>query len=68
MDISLMKQKLFIKIAEKGTVESKLSKTKVENSVILDLEEKLTFNRPFAYIIINNETKDVMLIGKVVDL
>ena len=68
INLSQIIQKVNFKIDEKGTVDSKVIKTKLENSIVLDLEEEIIFNRPFAYLVINNDTKDIMLVGKVVNL
>lgn len=64
--INEMIQKNELIIAEKGTSKSSLRQTE---SVKFDedlYEEEIILNRPYAYLIINNETEDILFIGKVV--
>lgn len=65
LEVGKMSQKISITIGEKGTVSSKIDITNIENYEIDSKDQPLVFNRPYAYLIINNETKEVILIGKV---
>ncbi len=64
--IEQMIQKNSITIGEKGTVETNIIKNQIENHTMDTHSKEIILNRPFAYLIINNETKDILLIGKVV--
>ncbi len=64
--ISQMKQKIRINIGEKGTTNTTISQYNLEAYPEEEYEESIILNRPYAHLIINNETNDVMLIGKVV--
>lgn len=63
--IDKMIQKNNLTIAEKGTIKSSLKQTETGN-ITEEYEEQIILNRPYAYLIINNETNDVMFIGKVI--
>lgn len=60
--------KINITIGEKGTLQSSISKSNVENIAIEETKKEVILNRPFAFLIMNNETGDILLIGKVVEL
>ena len=63
--IDKMIQKNNLTIAEKGTVKSSLKQTETHR-ITEEYNQQIILNRPFAYLIINNETNDIMFIGKVV--
>ena len=65
--IDTMIQKNNLTIAEKGTIKSSLKQTKTGN-ITEEYDTQIILNRPYAYLIVNNETKDVMFIGKVVKI
>lgn len=67
MHISKNIQEINISIGEKGTTESSVSKKVISTIIDENINKKVVLNRPFAYMIINNETGDVMLIGKVIN-
>lgn len=64
--VNKMTQKNVITIAEKGTIKSKLKQTETQTINEDEFVDKIILNRPYAYLIINNETNDVLFIGKVV--
>lgn len=64
--IDQMTQKISLTIAEKGTVESSVYSSSTNTLNIEDYENNIILNRPYAYLIINNETNDILFIGKVV--
>lgn len=64
-DISII-QKSYITIAERGTEKTTISSSSIENYAIDESNKQIILNRPFAYLIMNNETKEILLIGKVV--
>lgn len=61
-------QKINITIGEKGTLQSNISKSNIENIVIEETKKEVILNRPFAFLIINNDTGDIIIIGKVIKL
>ena len=65
LKINKMIQKNNLTIAEKGTKKSNLKQHSLYN-LDDDYKEQIILNRPYAYLIINNETNDVLFIGKVV--
>lgn len=58
-------QKININIGEKGTLESTINYHSQENYTLDDKEKQIILNRPFAFAIIEKETSEVLLIGKV---
>lgn len=58
-------QKVNIIIDEKGTVENNISLKNMENIEIEESKKEVILNRPFAFLIINNYTNDIIFIGKV---
>lgn len=66
--VGQMSQKISLKIAERGTVETNIYSTTTEESTETSYEESIILDRPYAYLIINNETNDIMFIGKVVKI
>ena len=65
--IDTMIQKNNLTIAEKGTIKSSLKQTETSN-ITEEYDTQIILNRPYAYLIVNNETNDVMFIGKVVKI
>jgi serine protease inhibitor len=65
LSINKMIQKNNLTIAEKGTLKSNLKQQTLYN-LDDDYKEQIILNRPYAYLIINNETNDILFIGKVV--
>lgn len=63
-----MSQKISLKIAERGTVETNIYSKTSETGMELSYDESIILDRPYAYLIINNETQDIMFIGKVVKI
>ena len=61
-------QKISISIAERGTTESTIQTTTSSSTIEEEYTKTIILNRPYAYLIINNETEDIMLIGKVVNV
>ncbi len=66
ISIAKFTQKNTITIGEKGTVISDFAPGEFENYEVNDELSELIFNRPYAYLIMNNETEEILLIGKVV--
>ena len=64
--ISRMTQKNNLTIAEKGTIKSNIKQSEIPKIDTSIYTEELILNRPYAYLIINNETNDILFIGKVV--
>lgn len=58
-------QKVYLKIGEKGTIDSNINNTSIESFTEEGNEKKIILNRPFCFLIINNETNDVLFIGKI---
>lgn len=67
MYLSTIIQKQSIQISEKGTINKTINMLDIEPYGIDTQEKQLIFIRPFCYMIINNVTNDIMLIGKVVE-
>lgn len=61
-------QKNYISIGEKGTKESNVNKDNIEPFSYNEDTESIILNRPFAYLIVNNETNDIMLMGKIIKM
>lgn len=68
MHISKFTQKNTITIGEKGTKISGINKENLETMTIEETKRSVILNRPFAFAIKNNETEDIIFIGKVVDI
>lgn len=67
--ISKMSQKNHLTIAEKGTAESTINSTSTIETYSTDLYNKeIILNRPFAFLIINNESNDVILAGRILTI
>ena len=66
LSIAKMTQKNNLTIAEKGTIKSTLKQTQTIEIDETLYTEKIILNRPYAYLVINNETNDILFIGKVV--
>ena len=64
-NITKMTQKIKISIGEKGTVNSEISSNSIKSYSEDEYSESILLNRPYAFLIINNETNEVILIGKV---
>lgn len=64
--ISKMSQKIKITIGEKGTVINEMNKKTYEGFSEEEYEDSIILNRPYAYLIRNNETNEIILIGKVI--
>ena len=67
MYLSTIIQKQNIQISEKGTINKTINMLDIEPFGTDTQEKQLIFIRQFCYMIINNETNDIMLIGKVVE-
>ena len=65
ISVNKMTQKNSLTIAEKGTIRSHLKQVEL-TSYEDNYTDKIILNRPYAYLIINNETNDILFIGKVV--
>lgn len=63
-----MTQKINISIGERGTVDSTINVSEIKTNTEEEYEKQIILNRPFAYLIKNNESGDIMLIGKVVTI
>ena len=57
-------QKINITIGDKGTIDSKLISLSIDSFNTDEIDRKVILNRPFAYLIIDNETQDTILVGK----
>lgn len=68
MYISKFIQKNTITIGEKGTKISNINKENLETLTIEETKREVILNRPFAFVIINNDTEDIIFIGKVTDI
>ena len=62
--VAKMIQKEKITIGEYGTEEGKTKTESLSTSIIEDNTKKVILNRPFAFLIIDKETNEVLLIGK----
>ena len=60
-----MVSKISITIDEKGTNDSNIRSNQLETKDIDEESKQIYLNRPFAFLIIDNETNNVLLIGKV---
>ena len=58
--------KVSLNIGEKGTNRSNI-KTQVLDTYEKETKENIILNRPYAFLIINNETNEVLLIGKILE-
>ena len=63
--LDYMVSKISITIDEKGTNKGNIRSTQLETKNINESTKQLYLNRPFAFMIIDNETNNVLLIGKV---
>ena len=63
LDYSIQKNR--ITISNKGTYNTNVISQQIESFARDENQKTLIFNRSFSYIIINNETNEVLLIGKV---
>ena len=61
-------QKIGLTIAERGTIESTITTSELESNTEEEYSESIILNRPFAYLIRNNETNEIILIGKVINI
>ena len=59
-------QKNKINIGEKGTVNSSMSQDSLKTFSEEEYNKSIILNRPFAFLIRNNETNEIILIGKVI--
>lgn len=66
--IGMYTQKINISIAERGTIESNVKSNTINSKIEEEYTKTIILNRPYAYLILNNETEDIMLIGKVVSI
>ena len=66
--ISQMIQNTKIDISEKGTENTSIESSSIETIVEDEDLQKVILNRPFVFLIINKETNDVLLIGKVTNI
>lgn len=57
-------QKINISIGDKGTINSGLISLSIDSFNTDEIDRKVILNRPFAYLIIDNETQETILIGK----
>jgi len=64
LKVGVMLQQEAITIGEYGTVESKNKNTSLSTKITEHNSIKMIFNKPFAFLIIDNETNDVLLIGR----
>ena len=64
--IQNMKQNIHISIAEKGTEKTNIKENSLSTFTIDEAQKEVLLNRPFAYLIIDNETNNVLIIGKVI--
>lgn len=60
-------QKNIINIGEKGTFSSNIQSQELETFTTYDDQKQLIFDRPFYYLIMNKDTKQVLYVGKVSD-
>ena len=63
--LNYMVSKISITIDEKGTNDGNIRSTQLETKDIDEESKQIYLNRPFAFLIIDNETNNVLLIGKV---
>lgn len=61
-------QKISVTIGEKGTKYSNVNKDNIEPFSYDEDNEQVIIDHSFAFLIINNETEDVMLMGKVLKM
>lgn len=61
-------QKIYFQIGEKGTIPTEITKTNLEVFTEELNEKKIILNRPFCFLIINNQTNDILLVGKVLNI
>ena len=59
-------QKNKINIGEKGTVNSSMSQDSLKTFSEEEYNKSIILNRPFAFLIRNNESNEIILIGKVI--
>lgn len=62
-----MYSKISITIDEKGTNGSEIRSSQLETKDINESTKQIYLNRPFVFMIIDNETNNVLLIGKVIN-
>lgn len=67
VSLNYMVSKTSITIDEKGTTGSKVRSIEHESKDLHESTNKIYLNRPFAFLIIENETGNVLLIGKVIN-
>lgn len=60
-------QKVYLNIDFKGTIVSNYV-TKEDSLVEDDVKKEIILNRPFGFMIVNNETNDILIMGKVYEM
>lgn len=65
VQLNYLHSKVSIEIDEKGTYESKIKSKYLETRDLNDETTKILLNRPFSFLILDNSTNTVILIGKV---
>lgn len=65
VQLNYLHSKVSIAIDEKGTYDSKIKSNYLETKDLNDETKKIFLNRPFAFLILDNHTNTVILIGKV---
>ncbi len=64
LKVEVMVQKETLTIGEHGTAESKINNATLSTKITENDSKRITFNKPFAFLIIDNESDDVLLIGR----
>lgn len=65
--ISNILHKTYIQVDEKGTKAGAATKVEMETGSAMQQQKRITFDRPFMFVIIENETKLPLFIGTVLD-
>ncbi len=66
--INLYEQKILFQIGDKGTIDTKVSLNNNEPIIQKEYKKEIILNSPFYFLIMNNETKDIIFIGRISEL
>lgn len=66
--LAYYRQKVNLIISTTGTISNHSTENSLKTFTIDSSNKEVILNRPFAFLIINNETKDIIFIGKIQEI